>query len=299
MLFSSLYLLRLAKSWNMPLESLEALLAKNAYIPCGQLDRERGGWLPPVEHGNLVHSVGGQWLLRLCVDKKILPAAVVKKAVRIKIAEIQKREGRKPGKKEMKEIKDGVVLDLLPKAFSQETFSYIWVDPTHGWMGIDAGSVSKMEKVVDYLSKSIPNLPVSLIDTHQSPSAVMAECLISGEGHNGFTIDQDCELKSNDEAGSSVRYKHHDLGLDEIRDHLTNLHKEATSLALTFDSHISFVLSHRMEFKKIEFAGVKEEGSEQNAEEVFDAEFTLMAGEFRKLAESFVEFLGGEKPAEV
>src|SRR3546814_1773504 len=54
-------------------------------------------------------TVGGQ--------DKILPAAVVNDLLGKKLAEMEQREGRKPGGRARKRLKEDLVHELLPRAF--------------------------------------------------------------------------------------------------------------------------------------------------------------------------------------
>ena len=71
-----------------------------------------------------------------------------------------------------------------------------------------------------------------------------------------------------------------------------------TRLALTFDDRISFVLTEKLEIKRIDFLDVvKEKLDEQGAEDaraLFDAGFALMTGELGRLLPALLEALGGE-----
>ncbi|MDR1462692.1 MAG: recombination-associated protein RdgC, partial [Azoarcus sp.] len=118
---------------------------------------------------------------------------------------------------------------------------------------------------------------------------------LAGEAPANFTIDQDCELRSVSEEKATVRYAHHPLDGGEIKDHLST-GKMPTKLALTFNDRVSFVLTDKLELKRLDFLDVvrEEVGSEDDAEALFDAEFALMTGELARLIPALLEALGGE-----
>jgi DNA recombination-dependent growth factor C len=119
MFFRNLITYRLQAPWAMTAEQLAEHLSKKTFQPCGGLDRERRGWVPPVGNGSLVHSVNGQWLIALRSEKKRLPASAVKRAVSVRADEFEKTQGVRPGRRQLKEIKEQVIDDLLPRALTR------------------------------------------------------------------------------------------------------------------------------------------------------------------------------------
>ena len=73
------------------------------------------GWVPPrgEQHGPLAESVAGQWVMRFMSESKMLPASVLNRKVNEKAEHIEKTEGRKPGKKELRDLRDDALLALL------------------------------------------------------------------------------------------------------------------------------------------------------------------------------------------
>ena len=172
--------------------------------------------------------------------------------------------------------------------------------PQNGWFIVDAGSPAKAEEVIEHLRFCLDEFPLQMLHTQLSPQSAMADWLAGGEGPAGFTIDRDCELKAMGEEKSAVRYVHHPLGDEvsgEIKAHLA-AGKLPTKLALTWDDRISFVLSEKLEVKRLAFLDLLKEEAEKNAEhadEQFDADFALMTGELSRFLPHLVEALGGEK----
>lgn len=128
MWFRNLTLYRLP-DFNLSAEELDQALAQQAYIPCTDLELSSQGWIPPRDGGSLVHSVNGQMLITLCIERKLLPAAVIKETTQARAAEIEEQQGYKPGRKQLREIKQAVTDELLPKAFSIRSKISAWIDP--------------------------------------------------------------------------------------------------------------------------------------------------------------------------
>jgi recombination associated protein RdgC len=197
----------------------------------------------------------------------------------------------------MREIREQVALALLPRAFVRRRFTWGWIDPVHGWLVIDAASPARAEEFVEHLRKSLDGLPVWRLKVKQSPAAAMTGWVASGDAPAGFTLDQDLELSSAEEA--KVRYVKHTLEGEEVRRHVAG-GKTATKLAMTWNDRISFVLTDNLQLKRLAFLDLlKEENENQanNEDERFDLDFTLMTGEVARLLDDLVEALGGEQEA--
>lgn len=300
MWFKNLVVYRLPAGLKLDLPAFEEKLAKLTMPPCGSMDRETLGWVSPRGDDRLLHVLNQQVLIALGQEAKLLPSSVVNQFAEEKAAEIEAQQGFKVGKKQMRELKERVTDELLPRAFTRRRVTHAWIDPVHGWLVVDAAAPAKAETLLEALSKSVDDLPVKSLHTERSPSAAMTDWLLSGEAPAGFTIDRDLELRASDEGKATVRYVRHDLEGEEIATHIA-AGKQATKLAMTWNDRISFVLGEQMEIKRLAFLDILKEQSEQgeSADEQFDLDFALMSGEVAKLLADVVAALGGEKAAAV
>ena len=214
MWFRNLQLYRLPKNWAYTLSELEEQLSSLTLQPCSATELQSIGWVPPSAGGALVHAVNRQWLLALGVEKKLLPASVVKQFANERAKAIEETSGRRIGRKEMRELREAMSIELLPRAFIQRRSTYGWVDPINGWLVIDAAAPAKAEEFLEHLRKSVDALPARLLQVTQSPSAAMTGWVADGEAPHGFTLDQDLELRSAEDA--TVRYAKHSLEGEEI-----------------------------------------------------------------------------------
>ena len=295
MWFRNLQLYRLPAGYRLDPADLNERLAKHPLVPCGGLERQRLGWRPVRGEDDYVHSQNGQVLIALGIDEKLLPASVVRQIADEKAAEVEAKEGYRPGSKRRKEIREQVEDELLPRAFSKRSTLYAWLDPVNGWLAIDAASATKAEALVKLLGESAPDLPLKLLHTQLSPGAAMTGWLAEGEGPGGFSIDRDCELRLPGEDRATVRYVRHALDGEEIGEHIA-AGKQATRLGLTWADRVSFVLTDKLEIKRLQFLDILKEQSEQaeDAEAMFQIEFALMTGEVARMLADLLTALGGE-----
>lgn len=263
----------------------------------GALEMQSIGWMPPRDDSDdLAHIVGGQILLRLRVQKKLLPAAVVKQEAKRRAADIEEQQGYKPGRKQMKEIAETVTDELLPKAFSKYTDTGVWIDPANGFLVIDSASASKSDEVLGMLAKAFDPFPVQALYMQTMPALAMTTWLADDEAPAGFTIDQDAELESMTASGAKVRYVRQSIDPAEVNKHIGS-GKQCTRLALTWNDRVSFVLAEDFTLKSIKPLDVLREngGAEQNEADQLDSDFTLMAGELGKLLCDLIAAHGGER----
>lgn len=290
---------RISPLWPADLATIEEALAKSPFIECGATQQKSAGWVPPrgEAHCALVESIGGQWIARLMTETKAVPASVLARKVAEKAARIEQETGRKPGRKESKELKDEALLDLLPMAFTKQASTWVWVDPTARLLVLDTSSQGRADEVVSLLVESIPGLSVSLLNMNTSPQASMAHWLATQEPPAGFSIDRECELKAADESKAVVKYGRHPLDIAEVQEHIKQ-GKLPTKLALTWDDRVSFVLTEGLQIKKLAFLDSVFEGTKAD-EGGFDTDVAIATGELRKLIPDLIEALGGEaKPSE-
>jgi recombination associated protein RdgC len=298
MWFKNLQIYRLPAPWAFTPEQLEAALAGNSFTPASSNELQRQGWDSPRGNGMLVHTVNKQMLILLGTEKKLLPSSVINQVAKAKAAELEEAQGFAPGKKAMKELKERVADELLPRAFSIRSNIWTWIDPVNGWLVVDAASPAKADDVIKLLLKAIDKLPLESLRVQRSPVGVMTAWLESDEAPVGFTVDQDTELRATGESRAAVRYVKHTLEVDDIRRHIAS-GKQCTRLAMTWNDKISFVLTESLAIKGVKPLDVIKESdtSTKNDEERFDNDMLLMTGELAKMLGDVVEALGGEAKA--
>lgn len=286
---------RIGPHWQTDdLEQFELALTSNIYVSAAPSQETSSGWTPPrgEEHGALVEAIGGQLVLKFMVETKAVPSSALDAKVKEKAKEIEATTGRKPGRKESKEIKAEIKLSMLPMAFSKRASTLVWINRNAGLMVIDASTNSRADEVVTALVRALDGFSVALLDTQISPTSAMAGWLLTQDAPAGFAIERGCELKSSDESKSVVRYDRHSLDLDEIKQHISQ-GKLPTRLAMSWNDRVFFNLTQGGQLRKIDFADVVfEEKSVDDGG--FDADVAIMTGELAKMLPDLIEALGGK-----
>ena len=297
-MFKNMMMYRVAPTWEATLEAMESGLEASRFAECGASQDKSIGWVEPrgEAHGPLVEQVAGQLVLKLMIEVKVVPGSVITRKLKERVAQIEATTGRKPGRKESRDLKDEIRLDLMPMAFTKQATVGIWIDPKTKLLVIDAGSQAKADEVITMLVKALEGFSVTLINTTTSPAVAMARWLTTQEPPQGFSVDRECELKSADESKAVVRYSRHPLDIDEVRQHIES-GKQPTRVALTWADRISFVLTEAFTLKKVAFLDVVFEGaggSSKGKDDGFDADVAIATTELGGMSPDLLLALDGE-----
>lgn len=289
---------RIGAGWSAPVETMEVALAAMPFAPCGATQEKSVGWVPPrgQAHGALVELVGGHRIMRFQIETKAVPGAVVKRHLDERVAQIEAKEGRKPGRKESRDLRDDIVQDLLPMAFAKTASVMVWMDLQAGRLVLDTSSQARADEVITALVKGLDGLQLSPFNTQMSPQAAMTAWLTGSadDWPAHFAPGREVELKSADELKSVVKFTRHHLDDEQMRLHIGQ-GKLPTKLALDWDGRVSFVLTESTVLSKIAFLdGVFEDNATTEDEGGFDADVAIATGELGALIDNLTEALGGE-----
>jgi len=286
--------------WEPPSSAeIESRLDTGRFVECGASQLESAGWVEPrgEKNGVLMEGVGGQLILKLCIERKAVPSQVVKNTLEQQLEKIEADTGRRPKGKKARDLKEDIVHGLLPRAFPKRSTTTIWIDPRANLVTVGAGSVKAADRIVSMLLELLGGgITLTLLQTETSAGTAMAEWLKTREAPPGFTIDRECELKQPDSEKSTVRYARHTLDIEEVGEHIAQ-GKLPTQLAMTWNSRVSFVLTEAMTIKKIKLLDVALEGAGSTGgkeDNGFDADVAITTGELGQLIPDLINALGGE-----
>jgi recombination associated protein RdgC len=288
---------RIGEGFAPALADVQAALEPVQVVECGASQEKSIGWIAPrgEAHGQLVESVAGQWILKLMIETKAVPGNVVRRKVDERVAEIEAATGRKPGKKESREIREDIVHTLLPLAFAKQSSVMVWFDMDARLVMTDAASQGKSDEVITALVRVLDGLPLTLLQTTTSPQAAMSQWLLAQSDNDlppAFSVERECVLKSGSEDQAMVKFTRHLLATDEVRKHVLE-GKLPTQLALSWEGKASFSLTETGVLKKVAyFDGVMDATGDN--EDKFDADVILSTGMLGPLLADLVDALGGE-----
>jgi recombination associated protein RdgC len=279
---------RVTKPVTITHDNLEPM----AFTPTGKTQQKSLGWVPHGDdYGWLVRVNSGAQVMRLRVETRTVPAATIAKGVDALCEAIEAETGRKPGRKERRDLKEEVLLSLLPHAFPKQKDVLAILDGE--WLILDTTSAGLVDDAITALVKCADGFVAERLNTATSPAVAMSTWL-TDEAPEGFGIGRACELRACDESSAKVRYTNHPLLTDEVQAHLAQ-GKQPTSLALEFDDRVQFTLTDALQLKKIDFDDkvmVLARQHDINPGD-FDGSLAIAIGEFRPLIAELVLALGG------
>lgn len=292
MWFKNLQIYRIT-DWKLTHEELEELLARRILQACLSMEMQSQGWIPPgMEEERLVYARGQQMLIALGAERKLLPASVVNQRAKARAEEMEVQQGYPVGRKQMKEIKEAALYELLPRAFVIRQKSHAWIDPVDGWFIIDSANVAKADTFAETFLKTIPTIALKRIKTTITPTSAMTRWLSGDELSAAFAIDSDSVFRSREDKKVSVSYQRQPLDSDEITRHV-RAGKEVTKLAMVWKNNLSFMLDENLQIKRLTLLDIEKEPAE-SAEEQFDSNFFLMTEQLKQLLPDLIDALGGE-----
>ncbi|ORE89097.1 exonuclease RdgC [Oceanococcus atlanticus] len=299
MWFKNLCLFRLEKPWSITPAALEEQLARKPLLPCtGQAALSRGWVAPKDDDGALVEALLPHLMIAHGSEEKLLPASVINEEAKDKAREFEAQRGYKPGRKQMRDIKDEITMTLLPRAFVRRKRVRAWIDCEQGWLIVDTSTAAAAENLIEHLRATVEDLPpVKLVEPNMALAVTMTEWLAKNAAPGAFLIEDECELNGSEETKSTVRYLRHPLNTEEIRKHITS-GKRVSKLGMSWGDKLSFVLNDTLQIKKLKFLDMDRddgaEGSDVDEEQRFEIDFTLMSNELRMMLGELCAIIGAE-----
>jgi recombination associated protein RdgC len=299
MWFKNIRAYRLTSSFDLSPEQLGEKLAQRGFQPCAKSQAQSAGWVPPLggESSELVHAAGGRMLLKLKREERLLPATVVREQLEEKVTAIEAEQGRKVYRKERLTMKDEIVADCLPRAFTRSAGVYAYIDTRANWIFVDAASAGRAEELLNLLRECIGSFPVLLPQVNNAPAATMTGWLLHHNLPDDFALGEECELRDPGDEGGVVRCRGVDLLSEEVETHL-HAGKQVARLSLSWEERLSMVLAEDLCLRRLKFSDelMKENEAIPEADNAarLDADFALMSDAVTSLQERILVLFGGE-----
>jgi len=286
--FRNVTLFRFPACLRESFDSIEEQLAQCTLKPLGPLELTSRGFVSPFGRGEsaLHHHIADALLLTLGREAKVLPSAVIEAALADKLDQIEKTEGRHPGGRERKRIKDEIVFDLLPRLIAKPSRVYGYLDLATGFALVNTSSRKQSEDFVSALREALGSFPAVPASSDNSVRALLTAWIAGEPLPEGFVLGDECELRDPVDTGAVVKCRRQELEAEEVREHL-KCGKQAFQVALVFEDRLSFVLGQDLVIRKLRFLeavteSLEQDGRDSQRDEI-DAVFALMSGELRVL----------------
>lgn len=269
---------------------LETALAACPLKPIAPLELGTYGFVPPMDGDTtaMTLTVGDHVMVVLGGEQKILPGSSINGILAKRIKEFEDKEGRSPGSRMRRSMKDDIVTELLPKALTKPSRTAAILNAKHGYIAVDTPSRKVAEGVVGELRRALGSFPALPINPGVAPRSVMTEWVSGEELPEGLALGEEVELRDAADSGAVVKFRKHELLCGEIEKHLES-GKQATRLALSFNDHITFTIDEALSLRKFRLLdGAADSLADIDADDLegeLRGRFALMAAELEKAFE--------------
>lgn len=295
-MFKNARFFRLDQPFEFTAAELEEALGGRRFRPCGPIETSTLGWASPLgeETRALVQAVSGCYLICARRQERLLPSAAVAEALDERVSELEAGEARDVGRAERRRLREQIINEMLPRAFTRSRRTQLYIDTESGWLVVDSSSEKQAEDVVSLLRETLGSLPVRLPDPVRPAANVLTSWLLEDSVPSDFVPGDACELRDVDEKAGVVRCSRQDLASEEILNHL-RAGKQVTKLALEWDERLSFTLADDLSLKRLRVGeALLEEldGDDMDPAQRLDAEFVILALQVRQLIARLDEVFG-------
>ncbi len=293
MWFKNIQLFRLSAPIKYSPEALENQLQRFAFSPCLPSFEESVGWHSPLdlEDSPLTYAANGYLMFCLQIEKKLLPATVIRQKLAERIKEIEQEEQRPIRAKEKRDLKDDIIVALRPRAFSQYTKIYAYIDTKKQLLILNTCTPSRADKFTHLFKRTFDDLNLVALET-KKPGHEMTQWLQHNKLPGALHIEKSCVLQDPEQQNRIIRCQQQNLFASSIQS-LVKDGCQVKQLGLSFDEDLSFILDDNFHIRSIryqeELLAVAKETYAETPEQQFDADFVLMTEALDQLIEDLLK----------
>jgi len=288
MYFKNSRIFQLPEDFTIESETFSEQLINDKLKPCGAQDLATQGWLSPFNMQSDVFcwQSGKAQLIEFGIEEKILPAAVVKTKLDEKVSSIKSETGNKPGRKQQTDMKQELLFELLPQAFTKLKRMGAYIDNDLHLLVVNSANQNAAENLVSQLRQTLGSFKAEAFGESSAMAMILTKWITDGHAEAGFEFGSSIVLETMDEAKSVIRAKNVNFLTDEMQRHIENGYL-VTQIGLIFNDRIELTLTHDFAVKSIKFTDIVLDDlsneSIESEEQLLDSRFSLMHLEFREM----------------
>ena len=241
-----------------------------------------------------VFEADGSLRLALKREEKVLPAGVIRSILDEQVADIKRAEARNVGRKEKQEMKEQIIDDLLPRAFTRSSRIEALIDGKRGYLLVDNARRAKAENLLTRLREALGGINARYPQTRQSRTGLMTDWLAAGEAPGGFELGYSATLEGVGDVHPVIKISRKDLTDADVTAHI-NKGMMVTELELEWRDSVRFVLTRDFSLKRIEWLDVLQEEAEggDDALSVMYASQVIQAAALGEIIDELAMLMGG------
>ena len=286
--------------YAVTVDALRAMLQKNLFVECGPTQTKSSGFVDPLngeatgDEMQLLRMADGVFVFSHQVQKKKVPASIVKQELKNRVATYTAETGSKPGRQWRAEAKETITLELLPKCFPSNSTLTCFLDLKNLLLVVGTASNNTAEELVSILRKELPGFFPCYMDCERSPTNMLTAWVRTGEPPEGLTIDMDGEMTNNTSGKGVIKFANQSMTAAEVQSHLAAGYI-VSKLALTWADKVSFMAGEDFSLTKLRQVAVIEDHQTEDKVSEFTATMTIITKEIVQLVRDLELAYGGPK----
>ena len=277
-------------------EHLEQHLQENAFAEMTDLQIRAVGFVA-FDSGTYTAPFPGGVAFKVRIDEKIIPASQVEKETERLALETQRLTGRKPGKKELKELKDAALLSLAPRAFPRTAVITCFYERGTQYLIVPTTSKKLSDTITSTLVHAVASMKTTTINVSDVKKGLTARM------KNWLDNDDEAfgEFSPSGDAALAIEKRRLTVKMGNLQAAREGLQEAiskgfgVTSLGLQhIDSGVEFRLTDNFKFKGIVFVHDPAQGDE----DLFAAEAAIEVSSFSKVVTELCAMMAYQEPEE-
>lgn len=289
MWFNNIVVYQLQTPFAISPETMHNALEELHLKPCPPHARQSQGWINPFnDHDEKLYSICSCHIVVAASEVRLLPASVIRTVLDEKLIQFELSQQRPMRRAEQLQLKEEIEFELLPKAFTVQKKDWLYIDTFKQWVVINSANPNKASDIMALLIKALGSISAVPLTIDVSLSQLFSNWLREPQSlPEALSLGQRCVLINSQDDKSQYICKDIEQNGNEI-DTLLDEGYCVSSLELSWQDRIQFVLTDNFQLKRLKCIDYLEEAFKENGKlgderEKFDSNFSLLAGEVREL----------------
>jgi recombination associated protein RdgC len=274
-------------------EYLEQHLQENAFAELTSLQLRSVGFVA-FESGLHTSLFPGGVAFKVRIDEKIIPASALEQEVERMALETLQMTGRKPGKKERKELKDAALLSLAARAFTRTAIVTCFYEYSTHYLIVPTTSKKLSDIITSALVHAVASMKTTTINVSgikKGLTARMTKWLENDDEAFGEFIPSGNAALAVEKRRLTVKMGNLQAAKEGLQEVISKGF-EVTSLGFNhIDTGVEFRLTDGFQFKGITFMHDPAEG-----DDLFAAEAAIEVAELSEVITELCDMMGYEPP---
>ena len=257
-MFKNLLLYRMKRDNGLTAEAINEGLSSLPVRELTGYDLKHIGFDAAFKGAELPHLCASKAMIfNAGITERILPATCINKELNARVDAIEEAEDRTIGRKERLNIKDEVLVEMIPKALQKTTYVPVFIDLEKFVIGVGTSSVKAAEEILATIRETVGLLGLLPFMGDEIITHVLTAWACNNSAPRIIDLGEQCKLSDPADAGNAIRLDGFNLNDDTVTRHLDE-GMFVYETALEYDEKVTFKLdtvgANMPRFKGIKFS---------------------------------------------